>query len=121
MKIERFEELDCWKAARELVILVYKLTGEKPFCADFGLKDQIQRAAVSVMANIAEGFATYSNVEFIKFLNYATRSGIEVQSHLYVALDLEYCKHHDFDVVFSKANDCVCLCRGLIRYLKNKT
>lgn len=121
MKVERFEELDCWKVARELVKLVYGVTRGDPFCRDFGLRDQIQRASVSVMANIAEGFATYSDIEFIRFLNYATRSAIEVQSHLYVALDLEYCKRYDFDIVFGKANDCVGLCRGLIRYLKNKT
>lgn len=121
MKIERFENLDCWKASRGLVKLVYQLTRNEPFCKDFGLRDQIQRAAVSAMANIVEGFATYSDIEFVKFLGYATRSAIEVQSHLYVALDLEYINREDFNLVFNKAQDSANLCRGLIRYLKDKT
>ena len=121
MKIERFEELDCWKAARGLVKLTYKFTRKEPFCRDFGLRDQIQRATISIMANVAEGFAAYSNMEFIRFLDYATRSAIEVQSHLYAALDLEYIEQSDFDIAFSKAQDCTNLCKGLIRYLKDKT
>ncbi len=121
MKIERFEELDCWKAARELVTIVYKLTREKMFSRDFGLRDQIQKAAISTMANIAEGFAANSDREFIRFLGYASRSAIEVQSHLYATLDLEYIEHDQFDKAFNKAQDCTNLCRGLIRYLKTKT
>lgn len=121
MKVTRFENLDCWKAARELVKMVYHLTSSKrPLTKDFGLRDQVQKAAVSVMANIAEGFSTRSNSEFIRFLDFATRSAIEVQSHLYVVLDLGYVPEKEFDKVFSKAQDCVNLCKGFIRYLKEK-
>lgn len=121
MKINKFEDLDCWKAARELVKLVYQLTREKPFSTDFGLRDQIQRSAISVMANIAEGFGTFSDAEFIRFLGYAIRSAFEVQSHLYAALDLEYVDSPKFDVVYDKSQDCTNLCKGLVRYLKEKT
>lgn len=121
MKINKFEDLDCWKAARELVKMVYCHTGTKPWCHDWGLRDQIQRAAISAMANIAEGFATWSDLEFIRFLDYSIRSAIEVQSHLYAAADLEYINKNDFDIIYSKANDCIHLCRGLVKYLKNKT
>lgn len=120
MMVERFENLDCWKATRDLVNHIYKMTRNEPFCRDFGLRDQIQRAAISAMANVAEGFATFSEVEFIRFLGYAVRSAIEVQSHLYVALDLEYVDKDRFETSFNKAQDCANLCRGLIRYLKNK-
>ena len=87
MKIEQFEEIEAWKVARELTRDIYALTRQQPFSTDFGLRDQVQRASVSVMANIAEGFDGRSTREFIRFLGYAFRSATEVQSHLYVALD----------------------------------
>ena len=120
MKIERFEDLDCWKAARVLVNLVYSLSSGQLMNKDFGLRDQVRRAAVSVMANIAEGFSTRSNQEFIRFLDYSTRSAIEVQSHLYVALDVNYIEKKDFDGAYNKAQDCINLCKGFIRYLRGK-
>lgn len=73
------------------------------------------------MANIAEGFATRSDMEFIRFLDYSTRSAFEVQSHLYAALDLKYIEQRDFEITYKKAQDCANLCRGFIRYLKEKT
>ena len=121
MVIQRFEDLDCWKAARELVKMVYSMTRDEPFLKDFGLRDQVRRSAISVMANITEGFATRSNAEFIRFLDFSTRSAFEVQSHLYIALDVEYVGQDDFKIVFDKAQDCANLCRGFIRYLKNET
>lgn len=121
MKVDRFEDLDCWKAARELVKLVYHVTRKKPFSADFGLRDQIQRSAISVMANIAEGFAAFSNVEFMRFLDYAIRSAIETQSHLYAVLDLEYIDSPEFSIAYNKAQDCANLCKGLVRHLKERT
>ena len=95
MRIVRFEELECWKEARVLTILIYALAkGE--VSRDFGLKDQIQRAAVSVMANIAEGLDGGSDRAFISFLNYAYRSATEVQSLLYVAVDVDYVPENGF-------------------------
>jgi len=77
---KRFEELRVWQSARIMVQQVYQITREGSFARDFGLRDQIQRAAVSVMSNIAEGFHAGSNAEFLRFLRYARRSLAEVQS-----------------------------------------
>ncbi len=78
MKINRFENIESWKRSRGLVNLVYKSTNEYPFNKDFGLRDQIQRASVSIMSNIAEGFDSGTNKSFINFLNYTYRSASEV-------------------------------------------
>ena len=88
--IERFEDIDCWKEARQLVKLVYSLTKKESFSMDRGLRDQIQRAAISIMSNIAEGFESQGNREFVQFLFYAKRSSGEVRAQLYAALDLDY-------------------------------
>ena len=99
MKIERFEDIEAWqpveslkveRLACELIRKVYRLTKKPGFARDYGLKRQIQDAAGSSMHNIAEGFDSETNAEFIRFLRYAKRSCTEVQSELYVALDEEY-------------------------------
>jgi four helix bundle protein len=87
-KIKRFEDIKAWQAARELVSAVYRVSGKGKFEKDFGLRDQIRRAAVSVMSNIAEGFERCSDKEFNRFLYIAKGSAGEVRSHLFVALDL---------------------------------
>jgi four helix bundle protein len=74
MKIERFEDLKVWKSSRDLVLSIYSLTKKNIFSKDYGLKDQIQRAAVSIMNNIAEGFERKSNNEFIRFLYFSKGS-----------------------------------------------
>jgi four helix bundle protein len=88
--ISRFEDIEGWQEARKLVKMIYKLTGAGAFAKDFGLRDQIQRAAVSAMTNIAEGFDCDSKVEFARFLGIARRSAVEVQSLLYAAFDVQY-------------------------------
>ena len=95
-RIERFEDIDCWKEARKLVKLVYSLTKKEPFSRDWGLRDQIQRAAISIMSNIAEGFESQGNREFVQFLFYAKRSSGEVRAQLYAALDLGYINEVEF-------------------------
>jgi four helix bundle protein len=90
MKITRFEDIQAWQAARELCKSVYRLSGDDRFSRDFGLRDQTRRAGVSIMANIAEGFDSHSNPEFIQFLYYALRSASELQSHFYIAQDQDY-------------------------------
>ena len=100
MKIERFEDIEGWQLARELTRGIYSVTKAGPFAADFGLKDQIQRAAGSIMHNIAEGFDGGSNAEFKRFLRYAQRSCSEVQSQLYVALDQGYIDQMQFDRLY---------------------
>ena len=118
MKIEKFEDIESWKRARELTAVIYKMTGMDGFVRDFGLKDQIQRASVSIMANIAEGFDSGSKKSFIVFLNYAYRSASEVQSLLYVALDCKYITQNVFDDAYRKTNDIKNLIGGFIQYLR---
>jgi four helix bundle protein len=97
---KRFEDIQAWKKARQATRKVYELTGESTFARDFGLRDQLRRAAVSVMANIAEGFGRRSDKEFANFLNNAHGSGAEAQSHLYVALDLGYIDELTFSTLY---------------------
>ena len=90
MKIDSFEDIDGWQLARDLTREIYACTHTGAFAHDFGLTDQIRRAAGSAMHNIAEGFDGGSDAEFIRFLRYAQRSCTEVQSELYLALDQKY-------------------------------
>lgn len=87
---KKLEDIQVWQKARELTRKIYEVTANGKFAQDYGLKGQIQRASVSIMANIAEGFGRRSDKEFANFLNIAHGSVSEVQSHLYVALDLSY-------------------------------
>ena len=121
MAIERFEDIEAWKKARALATAVYKATKEPLFSKDFGLRDQVQRAAVSVMANISEGFDSQSNKAFIQFLGYALRSATEVQLHLYVALDQGYITQDKFDDLYQQAVKGKNLIHGFMRYLRSST
>lgn len=104
-KIERFEDLIAWQKARVLTKQVYLATRKRPFCADFGLCSQIQRASVSVMSNIAEGFERGRMGEFHQFLSTAKSSCGEVRSQLYVALDVGYLDESQFGHLFSQADE----------------
>ena len=94
--IKRFEEIEAWQIGRELVNAIYALTRAEPFSKDWGLKDQIQRAAVSICSNIAEGFERSGNKEFANFLWIAKGSAGEVASQLYHAKDIGYVSEADF-------------------------
>ena len=118
-KIERFEEIESWKVARGISRQVYSITCSGNFAKDFGLREQVQRSAVSVMANIAEGFDSGSSREFIRFLGYAIRSATELQSHLYVALDQDYISKQEFDTLFASIIKCKNLLSGFARYLRS--
>ncbi|MCR4392074.1 MAG: four helix bundle protein [Candidatus Acetothermia bacterium] len=120
MAIERFEDIEAWKAARSLAGSVYAVSKKTDLAKDFGLKDQLQRAAVSIMANIAEGFDSRSDQEFIRFLSYAFRSASELQSHLYIALDQGYVSQEQFDQLYTEAVGVKKLLNGFIRYLQSK-
>ncbi|HOI30246.1 MAG TPA: four helix bundle protein [Melioribacteraceae bacterium] len=119
MNIESFPEIDSWKEARIFVKDIYKITSRGSITKDFGFKDQLQRAAVSIMTNIAEGFDSGSNKSFINFLNYAYRSASEVQSLLYIALDIEYISIEQFNGLTEKSEKIKKLIGGFIQYLKN--
>lgn len=96
MKVERFEDLIAWQKARELTRNIYLLTSKELFVKDFDLKEQIQRATVSIMSNIAEGFERGSISEFHQFLTIAKASCAEVRSQLYIALDVGYIEDDEF-------------------------
>lgn len=116
--IKRFEDIQAWQEARALVRLVYEVTAGDRFARDYGLKDQIQRAAISIMANIAEGFERETDREFVQFLVYARGSVGELKSHLYVALDLGYLSEERFQELHEKAVQVAKLLTGFIQYLK---
>ena len=118
---KRFEDIGAWQKAREINRFVYSITRAGEFARDFGLKDQIRRASVSIVANIAEGFARRSDKDFAYFLNVSRSSVAEVQSHLYIALDLEYVNQEDFEVVYGKLEEVSRMIFGLVRHLVIKT
>lgn len=118
--IQKFEDIDAWQKARALTREVYAVTADGAFSKDFGLRDQIRRAAVSVMSNIAEGFDRGGVREFIQFLFIAKGSAAEVQAQLYVALDVGYIKQEQFKGLYDLANDTGRLIGGFIRYLKSR-
>ena len=120
MMIKSFEEIDVWKEARKLVNHVYDLTGKQIFKKDFGLREQIQKAAVSCMSNVAEGFDSDTKQQFIQMLSYTKRSASEVQSELYVALDREYIEKEEFNKAYSQAQAVRKLANGFIRYLRTR-
>jgi len=120
MKINRFEELDCWQEARILVNMVYAaIRDSKAFQNDYRLKDQSIGAVVSTMGNITEGFVRRSNKEFIQFLFISVSSAAELQSHIYVALDQGYIFKELFDKIYGQADKTSRLISGLITYLRN--
>lgn len=116
--IERFEDIEAWKSGRKLRQMVYNLTRNKPFAADFGLLDQIRRAAVSITSNIAEGFERGGNREFIQFLSHAKGSTGEVKDQLYCALDAGYITQAEFEHAYHLAEDATRLIGGFMTYLR---
>jgi four helix bundle protein len=117
--VERFEELEAWQSARELTRAVYELSNTTRLGRDFGLRDQMCRACVSTMANIAEGFESRTRALFIDFLGRAKASAGEVRSHLYVALDTGYLSQESFDSLVAIATRCSRQIAKFIIYLKS--
>ncbi len=100
--IKSFEEIKAWQEGRALAVLVYSVVRSGPLAKDFGLRDQIQRAAVSINSNIAEGFERDSNLEFVKFLGYAKGSAGELLSQVITAHDIGYLSDNDFEEINQK-------------------
>ncbi|HVF30745.1 MAG TPA: four helix bundle protein [Pyrinomonadaceae bacterium] len=117
-RIRRFEDLEAWKIARLITREVYAVTKHRELARDFGLKDQIRRAAVSIMSNIAEGFERDGDKEFLNFLSIAKGSAGETRSLLYVALDQEYVSETEFDGMVERLNECCRVISGLSKYLR---
>jgi len=116
--ITRFEEIEAWKTARELTHLVYQISAQGVFERDFGLKDQIRRASVSVMSNIAEGFESRTDVQLINYLGMAKASAGEVRAQLYVSLDQKYLTQTQFDKAFTLAQTASRQLMRFIQYLE---
>jgi four helix bundle protein len=117
--IKRFEEIEAWQTARELTKLIYSLTDEGRFSRDFGLKDQIRRACVSVMSNVSEGFESQTQSQFLRYLGLAKASAGEVRSQLYVSRDLEYITEEQFAKAFAMAEKASRQIARFIAYLES--
>lgn len=115
---KRFEDILAWKKARNLVKEIYLTCSTGDFYRDFDLKDQIRRAAVSAMTNVAEGFGRKTNRDFARFLDVARGSTLEVQSLLYVASDLNYIDSEEFRRLYGLATETLALIAGLTSYLR---
>jgi len=119
-KVERFEDLEVWKAARDVVNAIYEASASETFYRDYALRDQIRRAAISIPSNIAEGFSRRSNREFIQFLFIAKGSVAEVQSQLYTALDQGYVSQETFSAIYERLEVIARKTSRLITYLKER-
>ena len=120
-KIKRFEEMEVWKLARDLTRNIYSISNNPSFFRDFGLREQIRRASISIVSNIAEGFESQSNPSFCRFLASARGSAAEVRAQLYLALDLNHISDSDFRTLVSKAESISRQLTGFIRFLKQST
>jgi len=114
----RFEDIKAWQKARIITSTIYKTTLNGAFAKDFGLRDQIRRSAVSIMANIAEGYGRRTNKEFANFLVIAHASAAETQSHLYIALDLKYIDQETFDELYGSLDEVSRMTMSLCQHLR---
>jgi four helix bundle protein len=119
-KFSRFEDIQAWQKARKATKRIYEITTNGDFARDFGLRDQIRRSSVSIMANIAEGQGRHSGKEFANFLNIAHGSIAETQSHLYIAFDLSYLAKKDFDEVYLLLDKIARMTMALSQYLRSR-
>ena len=117
--IKKFEDLDIWQSARGLTRVIYEITSRNEFAHEFSLKDQMQRAAVSILSNISEGFERDSNKEFLTFLSYAKGSCGELRSQLYVALDQHLVDENEFKRIYEKAIELSKMLSSFMSYLRH--
>jgi four helix bundle protein len=117
-RIERFEDIEAWKLARRATNLVYEATCGEKFCRDFALVNQIRRASISILSNIAEGFERQGNKEFLQFLAIAKGSCGEVRSQLYIALDREYVDQANFEAISNVLIETSRTISGFMKYLQ---
>ncbi len=117
-RIKRFEDIEAWRLARELARDTYRITSNAKLGRDFCLRDQMRRASVSILSNIAEGFERSGDKEFQQFLALAKGSSGELRAQLYIALDQEYISEEEFARVRQKSEEVSRMLAGLIRYLR---
>ncbi|MEQ9426160.1 MAG: four helix bundle protein [Cyclobacteriaceae bacterium] len=118
-KIQSFEELECWKSAKELTLAVYLTCNSEKLKREFSAQDQIKRASVSIMNNIAEGFGRFSNKEFIRFLTIASSSAQEVHSMLILFKDLGFISETEFQKLLELAKKTKHQTLAFIKYLNS--
>ena len=118
--VRSFEDLIAWQRARQLNVEIYRCTNSGAFAKDYGLRDQIRRASVSISSNIAEGFDRASRTEFHRFVVIAKASCAEVQSQLYLALDVGYLNKHEFDRLINLAQEVARILGGLRKSLQKE-
>jgi four helix bundle protein len=118
MAAKYFEDLEVWILSRELTNKIYNVSSDGRFAKDFGLRDQIRRAAVSIMSNIAEGYERGGNQEFIQFLSIAKASSGEVRSQLYVAMDQSYVGKTKCEQLIDEFRKLSIMINNFIKYLK---
>ena len=117
---KRFEDLEVWQRAKDLTNLIYKYSTDGSFSRDFGLRDQMRRASVSIMSNIAEGFESQTQAMFIKYLGHAKGSAGELRAQLYIAKDQGYISEESFSEMFSLSEICSKQLARFIQYLENQ-
>jgi four helix bundle protein len=117
---KRFEDLEVWQRAKDLTNLIYKHSTDGIFSRDFGLRDQMRRAGVSIMSNIAEGFESQTQATFIKYLGHAKGSAGELRAQLYIARDQGYISQENFSEMFSLAEVCSKQLARFIQYLESQ-
>ena len=120
MKIRKFEELNIWKLALKITKDIYDFTAKKEFSRDFGLRDQVRRAIISVSSNIVEGFEKNNNNEFIRFLKIAKGSAGEARNQLYIALAIDYITKNEFEKINKELENLAGQIGGFIVYLEKK-
>jgi four helix bundle protein len=116
---KRFEDINAWQKARELNSFIYNISNNGKFKSDYSLRDQVNRASLSIMLNIAEGFGRRSNKEFINFLVISHGSASEIQSAMYNALDRKHITEEIFNDIYSRCSEISKMIMGLIKYLRN--
>ncbi len=117
-KVDRFEDLECWQLAKELMNKIYDMTKNSSFYKDWELKSQLRRSALSSMANIAEGFARFHKKDFLRFLDISQSSAAEVKSHLYIVIDQNYIDAKETKKIQAQAVEVRKKTLGLARYVK---
>jgi four helix bundle protein len=117
---KRFEDLEVWQKAKELTNLIYRVSSSGAFSRDFGLRDQMRRAAVSIMSNIAEGFESQTQAMFIQYLGHAKGSAGELRAQLYIAVEQNYITQDEFNSAISLAESCSKQLARFIQYLESQ-
>lgn len=117
-RIEKFEDIEAWKMAREVTKLIYEVSSNEKFCRDFALVNQIRRASISILSNVAEDFERSGNKEFLQFLAVAKGSCGEVRAQFYVAFDQKYIDESKFREIADKLSETSRLIAGFMKYLQ---